>query len=970
MTTSRLIRWSQVLAVATVAIAVVAPAAAADEGYRLPPPEVVAMLDAPPTPGVSVSPDGATMVLVHRETLPPISEMARPMERLAGLRLDAATNGRHGPRSSVGLTIKDMATGVERDVRIPDDVGVSFPSWAPNGERFAFSVTRRDGIELWVCELASGRARMVADDMNLAAGGFSWMNDSATVVARIIPGDRGAMPQRSPVPAGPVMQESDGRTSPVRTYQDLLSDRHDEAMFDWLMGSQIVMVDATGGGVKAIGAAAVYTTVSPSPDGDYLLVGRLEKPYSYLVTSWSFPTTYEVWRRDGTVVATIDEKPLRDTVPIGGVETGRRSIAWQANAPSSLVWVEALDGGDPKTEATERDRVMMQAAPFASEPAEVVRLEDRSRGISWVDQGQLGMVSEYDRDTRWTRTWLVDFAAPGSTPRLVFERNTQDRFADPGRPMTTRNAFGRSVARVHDGHVFLSVADPGEVITPTEWVNRLDALYNGAAGIELVAGALSVSELAQPGTAVGVVTPLGEDGAGLTFDITAGNTGGAFAIDDSGVITVAGPLDRATTPAYSLTVEATDGERTGSLVVGIGVKALAGTDLTLFDHDFAAPEFSAGDIRDQGGWTAQNGWSVVDPAGQGEVVSSTTAYQGVTNVAQADADVGDVLRLEVDVRIELGAGGASDLLRIGVTTRDGSDSFVPSLQNNGSSVVTGKVRYNGSASNVLTVWPDATTVASQIELVASEIGVDFGAGDRTTDTLRFAWEAEKSATTGLWDVRLVVTNLDTNAELGSNTIPVSESTVYSTTSGLYAGIRGLQNSSASTFRIDRFAYQLGTPGAPLPGDYNGDGSVDASDYTAWRDQLGQQGPSLTADSDGSGTVDQVDYNTWRSNFGLTLPPAAEAAVAMGPVSAASADEPLAGLVVGASGERDDDGPAIAPTPVVGATNDSALLLLFVESTEDVETAEAETERNDQRSESGSTSSFGDNLGAGKLIADR
>lgn len=441
-----------ILAVASSVVA----AQDAGQGYRLPPQVIVDMLDAPPTPSVSVSPDGSTMVLVHRENLPPIREMARPMERLAGMRLDASTNGRHGPRRYVGLTVRDVETGAERDLELPADVGVGYPSWSPDSERFAFTLTEADGIELWVYDLAGDHAAAIADGMNLAAGGFQWMNDSRTLIARTIPGDRGARPERSPVPTGPVMQENDGRTAPVRTYQDLLSDRHDEEMFDWLMTSRIVRIDSVSGETTRVGDPGIYTTLSPSPDGEYLLIGSLQRPYSYLVTSWRFPMVYEVWTAGGEHVATIADKPLRDSIPIGGVETGRRSIGWQANAPATLVWAEALDGGDPKAEVEHRDRIMALEAPFESEGVEIARLEDRYSGVRWVGHGELAMLSEYDRDTRWTRTWLVDFASPDSDPRLVFERNTQDRVADPGRPMSTLNEFGRSVAHVHNGHVFLS----------------------------------------------------------------------------------------------------------------------------------------------------------------------------------------------------------------------------------------------------------------------------------------------------------------------------------------------------------------------------------------------------------------------------------------------------------------------------------------------------------------------------------
>lgn len=442
-----------------VTIAVVASGASAqdaNEGYRLPPQAIVDMLDAPPTPSVSLSPDGSAMVLVHRETLPPIREMARPMERLAGLRLDATTNGRHGPRRYVGLTIRDVNTGAERKVKLPAETGVGYPSWSPDSGRFAFTLTQADDIELWVYDLGSNETTRVAEEINLAAGGFQWMNDSRTIIARQIPGARGAMPARSIVPTGPIMQENDGRTAPVRTYQDLLSDTHDEAMFDWLMTSQIVWINAASGEHTPVGEPGIYTTLSPSPDGEYLLIGRLQQPYSYLVTYWSFPITYETWTAAGDHVATIADKPLRDSIPIGGVETGRRSIGWQSNAPATLVWAEALDGGDPKAEVERRDRVMALDAPFAAEAEEIARLEDRYSGIGWIGLGELGMLSEYDRDERWSRTWLVDFALPDSTPRLLFERNTQDRVADPGRPISALNEFGRSVAHVHGGSVFLT----------------------------------------------------------------------------------------------------------------------------------------------------------------------------------------------------------------------------------------------------------------------------------------------------------------------------------------------------------------------------------------------------------------------------------------------------------------------------------------------------------------------------------
>ncbi|MGE3244624.1 MAG: FG-GAP-like repeat-containing protein, partial [Pirellulales bacterium] len=60
----------------------------------------------------------------------------------------------------------------------------------------------------------------------------------------------------------------------------------------------------------------------------------------------------------------------------------------------------------------------------------------------------------------------------------------------------------------------------------------------------------------------------------------------------------------------------------------------------------------------------------------------------------------------------------------------------------------------------------------------------------------------------------------------------------------------------------------------LLGDFNGDGYVDAADYTMWRNSEGMTGDDLAADVAGpqglpDGVVDQLDYWYWKANFGLS-----------------------------------------------------------------------------------------------------
>ena len=70
-----------------------------------------------------------------------------------------------------------------------------------------------------------------------------------------------------------------------------------------------------------------------------------------------------------------------------------------------------------------------------------------------------------------------------------------------------------------------------------------------------------------------------------------------------------------------------------------------------------------------------------------------------------------------------------------------------------------------------------------------------------------------------------------------------------------------------------------TKPAGLPGDYNGNGTVDASDYVLWRETQNQTGVNLAADGSGNGIVGQEDYLLWRSRFGQTTAAAGTSAYA-------------------------------------------------------------------------------------------
>lgn len=447
----------------------------AQDTYRRPPAEITRILEAPTTPGVSLDPHRRYMLLIERVTLPPIADLARPMLRLAGSRIDPGTHGPHSARSQVGLRLRDLEGTWEKVIEVPPDASgtpdLGSPLWSPDGMRIAFTVTRPEGIELWAVDLGEvtpGPGRIAARRLTgpvlsaVAGGPVSWMPDGQRLLCRFVPEHvrEGAPPVRASAPMGPIVQESRGRAATVRTYQDLLSDAHDEELFEHYFTSQLAFVDAVTGKRTDIGAPAIHSMVSASPDGRYLLVGRVERPYSYLVPWNLFPQTVMLWDANGNVVRELTRMPLRDDVPIQGVQKGPRGYSWHALEDSTLLWTEALDGGDPRTKATHRDKVMALAAPFEGPGVEVLRTEHRYSGMSYLAEGGKVLVSEFDRDRRWSRTWLHELEAGGTAvrgmPRLVWDRSSQDQYNAPGSPLTVRMPSGRWAIRVEEGHIYLT----------------------------------------------------------------------------------------------------------------------------------------------------------------------------------------------------------------------------------------------------------------------------------------------------------------------------------------------------------------------------------------------------------------------------------------------------------------------------------------------------------------------------------
>jgi dipeptidyl aminopeptidase/acylaminoacyl peptidase len=446
--------------------------------YQVPDSDIVAIIDAPPTPAASLAPGRRFVALVHYESHPPVALLAKPYVALAGLRIDPAIAGRQRTRRLTGLSVIALPGGQPRRVELPDGKSVGMPAWAPDGRRFAFTLDEPDGIAVWV---ADGQAATAAEvpglrvrdvlggDPTSAGSTVRWSRDGGSL---LVLGSAGPPPPAGAEPIEPQVEETEGKRSQMATFTDLLRTDADADLFETLATTVPLRVDPDSGAVTRLGDPGLYQYLAESPDGTHLLVYRLQRPFSFRVPYPYFARRVELWSADGELERVIADLAVSDEVPRQGVPTGPRLVSWAESEPASLIWTEAQDGGDPMAKAEYRDRIFRLQAPFDSGPEPSVLLAQRCLG--WYDMAAPAtlMVTEHDRDRRWLTTRLEDLTDPDAS-RVIFDHSADEAYLDPGAPVTTVHPDGTRTV-LQDGNQIYLRGDGASPEGDRPFLDRLD----------------------------------------------------------------------------------------------------------------------------------------------------------------------------------------------------------------------------------------------------------------------------------------------------------------------------------------------------------------------------------------------------------------------------------------------------------------------------------------------------------------
>jgi dipeptidyl aminopeptidase/acylaminoacyl peptidase len=447
-----------------------ATAADATPGYNKPPQNILDVMLAPAPPMPIMSPTNDTILLLNWQQYPSIARVATPYLRLAGVRVEPKNHSKHDTPGGYGITrcasgfaLVRVADGTQTPVHLPAGMCPGEPQWSADGKRFVFANIAAESVELWIGDGASGKiTKLQGVRLNPMFGDeLQWMPDQKTLLVKLVPDGMGEPPAEPVAPAGPSIQESDGSKGQSSTYEnrDTLTNKHDEDVFDYYAASQLAFVDAGSGAVTPVGKPANYLFLNPAPDGVHILVSAIHKPYSYLMTYARFPREVEVWdvsNRANVTTHTVASLPLADRVPVNGVPVGPRDFAWRATDPATLIWAEALDGGDWNVTVPQRDKIFLQKSPFSAPPVELTRTEQRYQGIGWSEKPNVALMYEYDHNRHWIRSFIVDVDQPGQKPRLLWDMSSDEEYANPGRPVERVLANGESVIQQDGDSIFLS----------------------------------------------------------------------------------------------------------------------------------------------------------------------------------------------------------------------------------------------------------------------------------------------------------------------------------------------------------------------------------------------------------------------------------------------------------------------------------------------------------------------------------
>ncbi len=426
-----------------------------ENGYKLPSEKVTKIFNAPSFPYFSFVNFDEIAFEMKWQSKQTLENISQPFVELAGEQISIKLNAPMKTYPDTSLTIHNFQTGEKISVKLPPNIKIRKRKLSFDHSKLALSLETENGINLLIVDVESGTFKSIENlfiNDVFEDGGFQWLNDNKTLLINSIPKNRGEIPLKPKIPISPIIEETIGKISQTRTYQNLLKNKYDEELFDYYFTSQLVLLDVSNMEISEIGKPGIFDEVEISPNNQFIFISQIQRPYSYELPFYRFPKKFQVWKMNGELITVIYDRPLQDQIPIGGTYIGPRSFRWQPLKDAALVWVEALDEGNPKKEVDFRDKILRLDLLYGKSVEVIFKTKHRFSGIEWSEELDELIFSEYDRDKLWRRKWL--FQIRDKKPKLIFDLSIRDRYNSPGDLVKKTAINGKQVFIKNDNNVY------------------------------------------------------------------------------------------------------------------------------------------------------------------------------------------------------------------------------------------------------------------------------------------------------------------------------------------------------------------------------------------------------------------------------------------------------------------------------------------------------------------------------------
>nr|WP_320118587.1 prolyl oligopeptidase family serine peptidase [uncultured Marinifilum sp.] len=429
--------------------------------FQKPPKSILDLADVERAPSVILDNSKENMILLYRNAYKTIEELSQEEMRLGGLRIDPKTN--IGSRTSYynNIKLRRLKSKSELAIQVkglPAKPRLTNFVFSPDQSKMAMTNTTGKGVEVWILDVKTASVTKLTEakvNANLRDV-INWFKDGQSVLVKfVVENKKDLINTENSVPTGPTISENKGKKAQNRTYQDLLKNKNDEFNFEQLAMSDLYKVNLDGSKEKWL-AAAMYKSINFSPDGNYVMISAVEKPFSYLVPYNRFPSKTTIYTKNANKIEGVLTVPLIEDLPQGfmAVRKGRRNISWREDVPASLIYVEALDQGDPVNKVDFRDEVFQLEAPFKGNGKSILKTINRFAGIEWGNE-KIAIAYDYWWNSRNTKTYSFNPSDASKAPVTLNDRNYQDTYSNPGEFVTARNKFGKYTLALEGDNLFL-----------------------------------------------------------------------------------------------------------------------------------------------------------------------------------------------------------------------------------------------------------------------------------------------------------------------------------------------------------------------------------------------------------------------------------------------------------------------------------------------------------------------------------